>query len=753
MSDDSKPPADLSSLGIDLSDMFRPAWTTETSDSSARLAAQFDEGDRPQRFEGRGGDRGRDRGPGRDARSPRPDRGPRPDRPRPEGRREGPGGSGSGQGTGQGRGPGGTRPNTGPGASSRTVAPRGAGDRDRGDRRGPRDERDRRPEPAPKPILEGWKLQLVPEFAAIEGIAKQIRSRVKAYPLFELARLIVQLSDRYSVRLQADNEETPQLFRAKADGSVWQTRKEAVSHLLSKHLGKFYRKSSVTSEPPKGAFSVVAQCGMSGVLLGPPNHHEYTSRLISLHAERFRNMPFEAYKSRIKMMRDEALIEQWKTEQSTKTVYIPVTEEVDSPAIEETLAASQPVTEIVPLAEEQAIVEGTTESAAETPAEEKTEEAAPSEEVVTETIAAAEEPAAEEISSEEEETSPALDGNQSKSEESLTLEQITAHFNEHHAEREIESLGHDITLSGAVALHGSSPLLRELLLQNLQEMDRFPLVLAQVLGKELTNRSLQLFKSHKKIINVSMARPRYLDRETTPIGESFRTILDYLESHPNQHRDKQWAALLALRTETSASAPSDPSATINTDAAATTTPVESVAETVVVIAEVEASPETTEAPIPLEVVPTAEIRKERVPSPAVDAETLKRREQALGADLLWLLHQGHVIDFAMGNLQAATRPVPKAPPTPPTPKAPKTSSAPKASPVSTHKEEITTEAADLTLQGDAGEALEGGAASHSAEAEQDIINEPAEHHEPLEIPVGTTLESSTPVDPGQALPN
>ena len=358
MSDEPKAPADLSSLGIDLSDMFRPAWTTETSDSSARLAAQFDEGDRPQRFEGRGGDRGRERGPGRDARSPRPDRGPRPDRPRTEGRRDGTGASG--QGGGQGRGPGGARPNTG------TGAPRG----DRSDRRGPRDERDRRPEPPSKPALEGWKLQLVPEFAAIEGIAKQIRSRVKAYPLFEIARLIVQLSDRYSVRLQAENEETPELFRAKADGSVWQTRKEAASHLLSKHLGKFYRKSSVTSEPPKGAFSVVAQCGMSGVLLGPPNHHEYTSRLISLHAERFRNMPFDAYKSRIKMMRDEALIEQWKTEQSTKTVYIPVTEEVTSQEIEEILPASEPVADIAPVAEEQAIVEGAAEIDTETPAEE-----------------------------------------------------------------------------------------------------------------------------------------------------------------------------------------------------------------------------------------------------------------------------------------------------------------------------------------------------------------------------------------------
>ena len=175
MSDDSTAPADLSSLGIDLSDMFRPAWTTETSDGSARLAAQFDEGDRPERF---GGGR-RDRDGGRTGRGPRPDRGPRPERAN---RSPGPDRTKDTEGR---RGP------TGQGGRSRHE---GGGNRqDRGERRGRREDRDRRPEPQPKPLLEGWKVQLVPEPVAIEGIARQIRSRAKAYPLFELARLIVQL--------------------------------------------------------------------------------------------------------------------------------------------------------------------------------------------------------------------------------------------------------------------------------------------------------------------------------------------------------------------------------------------------------------------------------------------------------------------------------------------------------------------------------------------------------------------------------
>jgi len=562
-------------------------------------------------------------------------------------------------------------------------------------------------------------LQLLPEAGAIEGIAKQVRSRAKAYPLFELARLIVQLSDRYSVRLQAENDETADLYRAKADGSVWQTRKEAVTHLLSKHLEKFYRKSSVTTEPPKGNFSVVAQCGMSGVLFGPPNHHEYTSRVIAFHAERFRNMPFEVYKSRFKMMRDEALIEQWKTEQSTKTVYIPGAEAAptETPGgqpgeavVENTEAARAPQS-----------VE-TTEPTGESPAEVSSE---PVEEITPEPVAEVPAEAAAETTSEETagDEAPAIEEtSETKMEEGLTWEQVVVHFTEHHAENEVESAGRDITLEGRVALHGSTPLLRELLLKNLQEMDRFPLPLAQVLGKELTNRGLQLFKSHKKIINVSMARPRYLDRETTPIGENFRAILEYLEAHPKQNRDKQWVALLALRTE----------------GADQTAPAELPTEGVQATKDAEGA----EAPQPAAGTSTAT---------AVDTETLKRREQALGADLLWLLHQGHVIDFAMGNLQAATKPVPK------TPASPGTLSGGKSPETAEITEIAEGQPMDETLTGDVGEVQQSGSASASAESAADVIHEPAIHQEPLEIPTGTTLHIPPPSDavgdPGQILPS
>jgi hypothetical protein len=510
-------------------------------------------------------------------------------------------------------------------------------------------------------VLEGWKLDLVAEEPAIEGIAKQVRSRAKAYPLFELARLIVQLSDRYSVKLTPESDQTAGLFRVKRDGSLWTSRKEAVNHLLAKHLGQFYRKSSVAIEPPKGAFTVVAQCGMSGVLLGPPNHHEYTSRVISLHASRFKNMPFEVYKSRIRMVRDEALIEQWKSEQSTKTIYIPMTPEAVAATEVAEGTESPAADEITPAAASE-------ESAtAEAPAGEPAPESAESD--VAEEQAVAEEVVAEEG------TAPAT-----SEEGGLSLEQATAHFQEHHAENEVEAAEGEIILSGRAALHDSTQLLRELLLKNLREMDRFPLPLAQAVGKELTGRGLQLFKSHKKIIHVSMARPRYLDREATPIGENFRAILEYLEAHPNQRRDKQWTALLALRTETAeTAAPAAPEGSQGTEGS------EAAAAVIV----------------------------ETAPEAAPDAETMKKREQALGADLLWLLHQGHVIDFAMGNLQAATRPAPKQP-------------SKKDSAAAATAAAAATESTDGAVIGNSEEVIVSGSAEHSEIGESDMISETAE---------------------------
>ena len=108
------------------------------------------------------------------------------------------------------------------------------------------------------------------------------------------------------------------------DRSVWLNRDTALRHLLGKKREELYRAETVEIEPPKGNFPVVAVCGMSGLLLGPPNHHDFERKLRDLHRERFARLDFETFRSRLKMERDPEVIEKWRAEASKSVEYYPL---------------------------------------------------------------------------------------------------------------------------------------------------------------------------------------------------------------------------------------------------------------------------------------------------------------------------------------------------------------------------------------------------------------------------------------------
>ncbi len=185
-----------------------------------------------------------------------------------------------------------------------------------------------RPGPAPRPPepLPEVKLSIVPEEAGVESLVRQIKTTGRAYPLFEIAKLILQKPERYAlqfdVRKDKDGRVLQPLFVCALDESLWLSEEEAVAHVLREHFDTFYQTERTPTDPPKGRYTFVAQCGLSGIILGPPNYHDYQNRLHRLHAERFAHMPFEAYKAKVKIIRDEAVVKQWIEEQSWKTEYI-----------------------------------------------------------------------------------------------------------------------------------------------------------------------------------------------------------------------------------------------------------------------------------------------------------------------------------------------------------------------------------------------------------------------------------------------
>src|SRR5882724_4967658 len=274
---------------FDLEKLFLPAWAQEPS--SAKQYAQY---------EGRE-ERGFDRGPARG---------------RPQQRR--PGGLGGG------------RRDEGRPRQDRGGQPRGSG-RDRGssgERRGPDrgEPRERRPlREAPQPLPE-INLSFLPDEKGVESLARQIKMTGRAYPLFDIAQMILQKPERHSVVFAVEKNPEGQpiqpLFVCALDDTLWLSVDEAIAYILKKHCVTFYQAERTATEPPKGKYTFVAQCGMSGAILGPPNHHDYQNQLRKLHAERFSRMPFEMYKSRVKIVRDEEVVKKWVEDQSWKTEYI-----------------------------------------------------------------------------------------------------------------------------------------------------------------------------------------------------------------------------------------------------------------------------------------------------------------------------------------------------------------------------------------------------------------------------------------------
>ena len=175
--------------------------------------------------------------------------------------------------------------------------------------------------------LHGWKIEFLPEPQSVDDIAKQIKSDGKAYPLFELARLILQKPERYTLRfvkISTRENLSSRLYQCLVDQGLWLSEKELVSHVLKNYCDRYYVTEKIEVEPPKGLYTSLAVCGMSQTILGPSNHHEYQTKMRQLYLKRFAHLPFEVFKSRIMILRDAAKIEEWKKAESTSEIFIPV---------------------------------------------------------------------------------------------------------------------------------------------------------------------------------------------------------------------------------------------------------------------------------------------------------------------------------------------------------------------------------------------------------------------------------------------
>lgn len=463
----------------------------------------------------------------------------------------------------------------------------------RGPRRdgGPRPPRDDRP-PIKLPDLE---VTFVPEERGVESLARQIKLSGRAYPLFEIGYLVLKKPERYNVQLNpkkdAEGKPIQPILICVLDDTLWIEEADAVAHVLDKHFGTFYATEKIPTDPPKGTYTFVAQCGMSGAILGPPNYHDYQNKLRRLHQERFSRMPFDAFKSRIKIVKDEAIVKKWLEDQSFRTEFTALN-------IPDTLKFN-------------------------------------------------------------------------------SREEVEKHFRETHLPNVIRSVDSHTIEGAEVAGLGSRPL-QSLIRRNYDDQMRFPLKIVNVLSGQFARRGLQFFKVNKSITHVAAARPHFLDMEATPVSPGVQRIVEFINSHPRATRrqlierlEPAAAALAAAQAAKPAPAPAPAPAPPAAEAA------------------------PAEGGVPAEGAAPA-------PEPAAPAPPpLPPEIQALNSDLHWLIHEGHVIEFANGILETAKRPAPR--PVKPA-KESKTEAAVEGTAEAAPEGEVTAHADAVSSEGAAAEA-------------------------------------------------
>lgn len=281
-------PAQIPESPLALDFDLAPAWARESPDAHHRRFAD----------DARGGDEGRPQG--RDNRRPGFGRDRRPPLGRDDRR-----------GPSSGRGP---RP-----AGRNERPPRRDERRPVGDDRRSDDRRDFRPvrEEPPLPL----DVRVLPDQKALGAIIRRIQTTHRAYPLRDIARLFLDNPAAHQLRIEPVKGQSVPLFQCRVCGLPGLSEEEIRSHALSTHLRDFFDIEDIETDPPAGHFVCIARCGISGELLGPPNHHSFNARVQELLRTRFAHMSADTYRGRIEMVRDPETVEQWRQQARKKQVF------------------------------------------------------------------------------------------------------------------------------------------------------------------------------------------------------------------------------------------------------------------------------------------------------------------------------------------------------------------------------------------------------------------------------------------------
>lgn len=98
-------------------------------------------------------------------------------------------------------------------------------------------------------------VEIFPEPKGVESLVRQIKLSGRAYPMFEIAALVLQKPERYVVRFavakKPDGKPVQQLFVFNLDNTLWLSEADVVRYALTSISTRFTRRRRRPRKRPR----------------------------------------------------------------------------------------------------------------------------------------------------------------------------------------------------------------------------------------------------------------------------------------------------------------------------------------------------------------------------------------------------------------------------------------------------------------------------------------------------------------------
>ena len=174
-----------------------------------------------------------------------------------------------------------------------------------------------------KPELDFTKkieIAIRPNKQAMDALVANLRRSCITYQLASLVRLFLEKKERFDIFITALRPNT--LFCTQQENLPFLSREVAFDYLIKKYWSDVFEKEVIPLSPITGNFTSINRCGITNVLLGPPNYHLYNDLLKEHYNQHLsRDYSWDFFVQQIKNEHNPSLIKQWQKGMAEHTIF------------------------------------------------------------------------------------------------------------------------------------------------------------------------------------------------------------------------------------------------------------------------------------------------------------------------------------------------------------------------------------------------------------------------------------------------